>query len=544
MSKAILITNALPYANGDLHMGHMLGHIQSDIWVRYLKLIGKTCYYICADDAHGTPIMINSMQKKISPEQLVAQYYESHIDDLAAFSINFDNFYTTHSGENEKLINEFFYELRKNNFLYKKVISQAYDEQKNMFLPDRFIKGQCPKCKAEDQYGDGCENCGAIYTPADLHNPYSIMSQSIPVIKETEHYLFDLPKFGAKLQQWLATSNVVQPEILHKLNEWFEQGLKPWDVTRDAPYFGFKIPEEENKYFYVWLDAPLGYFASFKNFCQQKNIDFSSFLDSTSENEMVHFIGKDIVYFHALFWPAVLMGTNKQLPTQISVHGFVTINGQKMSKSRGTFITIKDYLSYFDANYLRYYFAAKLNASVEDLDLNMQDFMLRINADLVGKYANIASRCAKFINNNFANMLSMSLDDAELFDNFVAKQVYISELYKTRQFSMAVKEIMHLADLANKYIADTKPWQLIKHSADKAQAVCTQALNLFRVISIYLIPIVPTISQQAEEFLQTKFSWQHLNKPLLNHAISQFKPLVKRIEQRQLDEFTQYLQQK
>ncbi len=532
-NQPIIVTYALPYANGQLHLGHMLGAVQTDIWTRTQRLTGTTCYFICGDDAHGTPIMLHAQKLEIAPEELIAKYLISHQSDFLDFNISTDNYYTTHSNENKELAEKIYLELKNNNLITVKNIKQAYDEAKQMFLPDRFIKGTCPKCKAEDQYGDSCEVCGSTYLPSELINPKSVLSDTTPIERDSEHYFFELPKLEDFLKKW-TTDNHLQPEVAHKMAEWFEAGLKNWDISRDEPYFGFKIPGTENKYFYVWLDAPIGYIASFKNFCEKNNLKFADFWQENSNHQLIHFLGKDITYFHALFWPAMLHATKLKTPDKVYVHGFLTINGKKMSKSRGTFINARDYLEQAQPDYLRYYFAAKLNNKVEDFDLSTEDFVNRVNADLINKIVNIASRSAKFINKFFDNKLSNKLDNTgeELFKSFIAKKQKIIDLYLNREYSQAIKEIMALADLANQYIDNQKPWILAKdeNTRDEVQNICTVSLNLFKILINYLTPVVPELAEKSYQFLNIKFdSWNDIDSKLLNHEIQEFKPLMNRL---------------
>ena len=537
IKRNMIVTSALPYANGSIHMGHLVEYIQTDIWVRYQKLKGHNCYYICAADAHGTPIMIKADEEGIKPEDLVKRISKEQYNDLNDFGVNFDNFYSTHSPENKKLAEDIFKTLKKNNHIYTKEIEQAYDEEKKMFLPDRFIKGVCPKCKSEDQYGDACENCGATYNPNELIDPFSTLSSSKPVWKKSKHYFFKLNNFEKSLKEWIKQSNL-HKSISNKLSEWFEAGLQDWDISRDEPYFGFKIPGESKKYFYVWLDAPIGYLASFLNFAEKNQIEYDSYFNSESEYELFHFIGKDIVYFHTLFWPAVLEGANIRKPTSVFAHGFLTINGKKMSKSRGTFINAKTYLNLLDPSFIRYYYAAKLGPSMEDIDLNTGDFVARVNSDLIGKLINIASRCSGFINKQFNNELSETLDDFDLYNQFIEKSEDISNHFENREYSKAMREIMLLADSANRYIEEKKPWVMIKNTdqRDEVQKVCTQGINLFRILMIYLSPVIPKISDGVVELLnEKKWKWNDISQPLLGTKIKKFKPLLTRIENEKVE---------
>jgi methionyl-tRNA synthetase len=534
--RTMIVTSGLIYANGPMHLGHILEQIQTDIWSRWQKLQGHNCLYICGDDAHGTPIMISAQKQNITPEQLIAEMKISHEQDSAGFLIDFANYHTTHSQENQEITNAVYESLKKNNDLESKTIAQAFDETAKMFLPDRYVKGTCPRCHTQDQYGDSCENCGATYATTDLINPISVVSGKPPVQKTSEHFFFRLDKYTDLLKTWGQTS--LQPEIINKLKEWFDLGLKPWDISRDAPYFGFEIPNNPGKYFYVWLDAPLGYIASFKNLATKKNIDFAQYWQIDSQTELYHFVGKDIIYFHALFWPAILASANFRKPTKIFTHGYLTINGQKMSKSRGTFILASAYLKYLDPEYLRYYFAAKLSTGIDDIDLNFTDFSQRINSDLVGKVVNIASRSAGFINKNFNNMLTTQLAAPDLFNTGVELAEKISEFYEKLDFNNAVRLIMHFADLANKYIDEKKPWSLNKQNSNniEIQNICTMSLNLFRLLIIFLKPILPNLAIKTEKFLKiTPLTWQDKNTPLLNHQIAEFEPLMQRVDLKNID---------
>lgn len=531
-SRDILVTAALPYANGPLHLGHMVEFIQADIWVRFQKLMGNTCYFICGDDAHGTPIMLQAEKRGLSPEQLIHTYHEEHSSVLKDFNIALDNFYTTHSPENRALSQEIYERLQKRGDIAKKTIRQAFDPIKKLFLPDRYVKGTCPKCNTPDQYGDSCEHCGATYTPLDLKDPISVVSGTTPIEKESEHYFFCLDHYEKFLKEWIHQGNL-QPEITKKLDEWFTAGLEQWDISRDGPYFGFEISNAPDKYFYVWLDAPIGYMASFKNFCEKNStLSFDAFWAKESKKELYHFIGKDIVYFHALFWPAILTGSNFRTPTNIFVHGFLTVNGQKMSKSRGTFITARNYLNHLDPEYLRYYFANKLGNNSEDIDFQIDDFVQRINADLVGKLVNIASRCATFIHKSFQGQLAAVLSEKDLYQTFIHAGNAIQEHYEKREYNRAIREIMKLSDLANRYIDDKKPWILVKSSEKQEETwqVCTVALNLFRTLITYLKPILPNLARKVEDFLNIELTWENRTSPLLQHTIRPFKPLLQRIE--------------
>ncbi len=537
--RKILVTSALPYANGPLHLGHLLEHIQTDIWVRFQRLRGNTCYLICADDAHGTPIMLRAQQEGITPEQLIEDMWTRHKQDFDGFNISFDNYYTTHSDENRHYALYIYKAVRDAGHIDRRVIKQAYDAEAKMFLPDRFIKGECPKCGTADQYGDNCESCGATYSPVDLKNAVSALSGSTPVEKESEHYFFKLGDFEEFLLGFLK-SGAVQKEIVNKQMEWFEsdKGLADWDVSRDAPYWGFKIPGTEDKYFYVWLDAPIGYLASFRNFCDREGVDFDEFLKADSTTEMYHFIGKDIAYFHTLFWPALLQGAGFRLPTGVHCHGFLSVNGAKMSKSRGTFIQAESYLRHLNPEWLRYYFAGKLGDGVSDIDLNLEDFIQRVNSDLVGKVVNIASRCAGFVNKRFDNILSEQLPDADLYQEIAGAADSIADLYEKRLYSQAMREIMALADKANQYVDEQKPWVLIKDEARQAevQGICTQGINMFRAIVTYLKPVVPQLAADAEAFLNAgELQWDSVQTPLLGSEITKFKALMTRVEQKMID---------
>ena len=530
--RTILVTSALPYANGSIHLGHLVEYIQTDIWVRFQKMRGHDCIYVCADDAHGTPIMVRAQDEGITPEALVERFGIEHRADFADFAVEFNNYYTTHSPENREFANLIYERLKAGGHISSRVIEQAFDPEKNLFLPDRFIKGECPRCASPDQYGDSCEVCGATYSPTDLKNPVSALSGVKPIYKESEHYFFRLQDFEGMLHEWVRGGRL-QTEVVNKLDEWFAQGLREWDISRDAPYFGFEIPGTTDKYFYVWLDAPIGYMASFKHLCQRTGLDFDAYWGEHSTAELYHFIGKDILYFHALFWPAMLAGAQFRTPTAIFAHGFLTVNGQKMSKSRGTFITARTYLSHLNPEYLRYYFAAKLNSRVEDLDLNLDDFVARVNSDLVGKLVNIASRCAGFINKRFTGRLADKLPEPVLYQRFADARRAIAEHYETREFGRAVREIMALADEANQYINDKQPWVLAKQSGSDAElhAVCTLGLNLFRALATYLKPVLPRTAAKVEAFLDVgPLRWDDPETPLTNHTIKPFKHLLTRVE--------------
>lgn len=538
MSRKIFVTCALPYANGSIHLGHMLEHIQADIWVRYQRLKGNQIYFVCADDTHGTPIMIKSKQLGITPEEMLKAVAVEHKQDFDGFEISFDNYYSTHSEENRFFSNSIYKKLKERGYIASRTISQLFDPEKKMFLPDRFVKGTCPKCKAPDQYGDNCEVCGATYSPTELLNPYSAVSGAKPELKQTGHFFFDLPQFEPVLKDWIKTGAIPE-EMANKLNEWFEAGLQQWDITRDAPYFGFEIPDQPGKYFYVWLDAPIGYFGSFKNYCDRvKNVDFDEFTSTGSNCEMYHFIGKDILYFHSLFWPAMLSGAGYRMPTKLFIHGYVTVNGAKMSKSKGTFIKAATFLKHFPAETLRYYYAAKSNAKIDDLDLNLEDFIARVNSDLVNKVVNLASRTANFITRKFAGRLAPSLTEDQIFGEFRNATASIENAYENREYARAVREIMRLADLANKYVDDTAPWVLAKDPSKVAELhqVCTNALNMFKILLTYLKPIIPSLVKASEDFLGVTLNWNEACDPLTDREINPFKPLFKRIEQKQVDE--------
>ncbi len=531
MPRRILVTSALPYANGPIHLGHLVEYIQTDIWVRFQKLRGHACYYVCADDAHGTPIMLRAEQEGISPEALIARMKEEHERDFADFAIAFDHYHTTHSEENRALVETIYRRLKAKGHIASRTIRQFYDPVKEMFLPDRFIKGTCPRCGAKDQYGDSCEACGATYAPQELIEPVSVVSGARPVEKVSEHLFFELDHFKGALWDWVHGGHL-QPEVVRKLEEWFEEGLKAWDISRDAPYFGFPIPDAKDKYFYVWMDAPVGYMASFKRLCQEKGLDFDAFWGEGSDAELYHFIGKDIIYFHALFWPAMLMGSGFRTPSAIFAHGFLTVEGEKMSKSRGTFIRARTYLDHLDPEYLRYYFAAKLSPRLEDIDLNFEDFIARVNADLVGKVVNIASRCAGFIHKRFAGRLAARLPEPGLYQGFVEEGEAIAAHFEARDTNRAVRAIMALADRANQYIDGQRPWILAKEGQDEAlHGVCTQGLNLFRVLMVYLKPILPQTAEKAEAFLNLPpQDWASVASPLLDHPIRPYKPLMVRVD--------------
>ena len=532
--RKILATSALPYANGPIHLGHLVEYIQTDIWTRFQRLRGHEAYYVCAEDTHGTPIMLKARDEGLTPESLIEKIGNEHRRDFADFNIAFDNYYTTHSEENQHFSEFIFEQLKTKGHIDARTITQAYDPVEKMFLPDRFIRGTCPRCGAEDQNGDNCEVCGATYAPTDLADAVSVISGVTPVSRDSEHYFVRLSDFEPMLRDWTGSGRL-QSEVVNKLNEWFDIGLQDWDISRDAPYFGFEIPGAPGKYFYVWLDAPIGYMASFRNFCNSSGVDFDTFWAADAPAELYHFVGKDILYFHTLFWPAMLHGAGFRTPTAVFTHGFLTINGQKMSKSRGTFIKARTYLNHLDPDYLRYYFAAKLNNRIEDIDFNVEDFVVRVNADLVGKVVNIASRCAGFIEKRFQGQLSGTLHDPALTTKFCEQHSAICQYFENREFSRAIREIMALADLANQYINDVKPWIIAKDDtrADELQAVCTQGLNLFRMLITWLAPVVPKLAERSGEFLghpiTTENALDQVTKPLLDHQIGPFVRLLDRI---------------
>ncbi len=537
MSKRqILVTSALPYANGPLHLGHLLETIQTDIWVRFQKLRGHDCTYLCADDAHGTAIMLTAEKLGISPEEQIKRVQADHQKDFDGFLIGFDNYYSTHSPECEHYATEIYKRLDANGHIEKREITQLFDPEKNLFLADRYIKGACPKCKTDDQYGDNCEACGATYTPADLINPRSVISGATPIEKASTHYFFKLGEFTDFLKAW-TRSDSLQPQIANKLGEWLEAGLQSWDISRDAPYFGFEIPGAPGKYFYVWLDAPIGYMASCANWCEKNGRDFNEFWAKDSKAELYHFIGKDIINFHGLFWPAMLESAGFRTPSSVYVHGFLTVNGKKMSKSRGTFIKASTYLKHFQPEYLRYYFAAKLSGGVDDIDLSLDDFIQRVNADLVGKLVNIASRSAKFIHKGNDGKLSGELHNPELWQRVTGKSNEIADFFEQREYSRAVREIMALADAVNEYFDAEEPWKTAKSEATEhlAVAVSSQCINLFKVLMTYLKPVVPALAEQAEAFLNTELRWDGAFAPLLDHKIEKFKAMMTRVDSDTVD---------
>ena len=535
--RRIHVTYALIYANGPVHLGHLLGYVQTDIWVRFQKLRGHQCEYICGSDTHGTPIMLRAEQKGVTPEEMVTSISAQQQQTFQRFHIGFTSFGQTDSPCNQQLVEQMYQTIHNKGEIVTKDVEQAFDTEKHMFLPDRYVRGTCPKCGAEDQYGDNCEVCGTTYDPTDLINPISTVSGKPPIRKTSTHYFFDLPQYQQTLTTWFAQADL-QPGVKNKLGEWFKRGLQQWDISRDAPYYGFIIPGTTDKYFYVWLDAPIGYLASYQKYCDTTQGTLNDIWWQDSQVEVYHFIGKDIMYFHALFWPAVLASADYRLPTGVFAHGFLTINGQKMSKSRGTFITGDQYLEHLNPEYLRYYYAAKLSDGVDDIDLNWEDFRLRVNADLVGKVVNIASRCAGFLRKKFANHLAGELLDPSLFEHFANQDEIIADHYEKRQFSAAMREIIALADQANQFIEQHKPWELAKNDSNLPQIhlVCTQAINLFRTLMVYLKPVLPVIAENVEIFLNTEpLTWQDSQQPLLGHDINKFKPLMTRVEEAQLE---------
>ncbi|MBI5612964.1 MAG: methionine--tRNA ligase [Gammaproteobacteria bacterium] len=539
--RTILVTSALPYANGPIHIGHLVEYIQTDIWVRFQRLRGQRCWYVCADDTHGTPIMLRAEQEGVTPEQLIARMHAEHARDFADFGVAFDNYYSTHSPENRALAESIYKRLRDAGHIARRTIQQAYDPVKRMFLPDRFIKGECPRCGAKDQYGDNCEACGATYAPTDLKHPVSVLSGAAPVEKASEHYFFKLGDFEDTLRKYLfpdiTAARHVQAEVANKLDEWFVAGLKDWDISRDAPYFGFEIPDAPGKFFYVWLDAPIGYMASFQNLCAREHLDFDAFWGKNSTAELFHFIGKDILNFHALFWPALLEGAGYRKPTAIFVHGYLTVNGLKMSKSRGTFIAARTWLNHLDAEYLRYYFAAKLGPRLDDIDLNLDDFSARVNSNLVGKYVNIAARSASFIEKQFGGKLAAVCHRPELVKTLQSKSETIAGHYEQREYAEAVREIMALADEANAFVDEMKPWVLAKDPAqhELLHRVCTTNLNLFRLLTIYLKPVLPRLASEVEKFLNIPaLAWADSGTLLTDHAIHPYHHLATRVDPKQV----------
>ena len=530
--RKILVTSALPYANGSIHLGHLVEYLQTDIWVRNQKMSGNQCIYVCADDAHGTPIMLKAQELEMEPEELIKKNYEEHCQDFSDFYIEFDNYHSTHSEENKEYSSYIYEKLKENGDIVTKTIEQFYDNEAKMFLPDRYIKGECPKCGAKDQYGDSCEECGATYSSTEIINPVSVVTNSPPITKETEHFFFKLSNYNDFLKNWIS-EETTQSEIRNKLSEWLSEGLADWDITRDKPYFGFNIPDAKDKFFYVWLDAPVGYIASFKNYCMKHNANFEEFWNKETSTELYHFIGKDIAYFHALFWPAMLEGANFRKPNAIYCHGFLTIDGEKMSKSRGTFFNARTYLDFLEPEYLRYYFASRLTSKIEDIDLNFDDFQSRVNSDLIGKIINIGSRCAKFINKDFNDSLAISSENNSLIKECLSYKEEIIQNYELRNYSTNVRLISSLADKINKYLDSEKPWVKIKNDSDKelVQKICTDGLNLFRILIGYLKPILPNISKKTEDILMSEsINWKNLDQLLLNKKINKFEPIIRRID--------------
>lgn len=549
MTRKILVTSALPYANGSIHLGHMVEHIQTDVWVRFQKLRGHECYYCCADDTHGTPVMLAAQKQGIAPEDMIAKVREEHLADFTGFNIGYDNYYSTHSPENKQFSQNIYRALKANGKIESRVIEQLFDPEKQMFLPDRFVKGECPKCHAHDQYGDNCEVCGTTYSPTELINPYSAVSGAKPELRESEHFFFKLGECADFLKAWTSGNNPhdgkphLQPEALNKMKEWLGEGeettLSDWDISRDAPYFGFEIPDAPGKYFYVWLDAPVGYMASFKNLCDRIGIDFDEYFKADSQTEMYHFIGKDILYFHALFWPAMLHFSGHRAPTGVYAHGFLTVDGQKMSKSRGTFITAKSYLEQgLNPEWMRYYIAAKLNSKIEDIDLNLQDFISRVNSDLVGKYVNIAARASGFIAKRFEGRLK-DVADSELLAKLTAQSEAIAECYESREYARALRDIMALADIVNEYVDANKPWELAKQEGQDARLheVCSELINAFTMLTAYLAPVLPKVAENAAKFLNLEaITWANTCETLGEHAINKYEHLMQRVEQKQVDD--------
>lgn len=549
MTRKILVTSALPYANGSIHLGHMVEHIQTDVWVRFQKLRGHECYYCCADDTHGTPVMLAAQKQGIAPEDMIAKVREEHLADFTGFFIGYDNYYSTHSPENKQFSEQIYRALKANGKIESRIIEQLFDPEKQMFLPDRFVKGECPKCHAQDQYGDNCEVCGTTYSPTELINPYSAVSGAKPELRESEHFFFKLGECADFLKAWTSGNNPhdgkphLQPEALNKMKEWLGEGeettLSDWDISRDAPYFGFEIPDAPGKYFYVWLDAPVGYMASFKNLCDRIGVDFDEYFKADSQTEMYHFIGKDILYFHALFWPAMLHFSGHRAPTGVYAHGFLTVDGQKMSKSRGTFITAKSYLEQgLNPEWMRYYIAAKLNSKIEDIDLNLQDFISRVNSDLVGKYVNIAARASGFIAKRFEGRLK-NVADSELLTKLTAQSEAIAECYESREYAKALRDIMALADIVNEYVDANKPWELAKQEGqdERLHEVCSELINAFTMLTAYLAPVLPKVAENAAKFLNLEaITWANTRETLGEHAINKYEHLMQRVEQKQVDD--------
>lgn len=544
--RKILVTSALPYANGPIHMGHMVEYLQTDIWVRFQKLRGHDCTYVCASDSHGTPIMLKARELGVTPKALTEEISADFVRDFSDFGVEFDNYHSTHSKENEQLVGEIYNRLRETDEIYTRTIEQSYDEKEGIFLPDRFVRGTCPRCKSDDQPGDACEVCGTTNTPESLIDPVSVLSGTTPVKRESEHYFFKLSEHQDSLRQWMNDATL-DKNVVSKLDEWFDAGLNDWDISRDAPYFGFKIPGTEDKYFYVWLDAPVGYMASFKNLCDRsEHLNFDDYWNKDSDAELYHFIGKDIMYFHTLFWPAVLKGAGFRTPTSVFTHGFLTVNGQKMSKSRGTFIKARTYLDNLNPEFLRYYYAAKLGPTIEDIDLNLEDFAARVNSDLVGKLINIASRCAGFISKEFDGQLSELLPDVALFSEFSDASDQIAEHFERREYSKAIRQVMALADKANRYIDEKKPWVMIKDEERRSevQQVCTQGLNMFRSLMIYLSPVNPGVAKDARHFFnESDWHWDNASIPLLDVSLPKFKPLLTRVDSDQIQRLVEQSQE-
>ena len=544
--RKILVTSALPYANGPIHMGHMVEYLQTDIWVRFQKLRGHDCTYVCASDSHGTPIMLKARELGVTPKALTEEISADFVRDFSDFGVEFDNYHSTHSKENEQLVGEIYNRLRETDEIYTRTIEQSYDEKEGIFLPDRFVRGTCPRCKSDDQPGDACEVCGTTNTPESLIDPVSVLSGTTPVKRESEHYFFKLSEHQDCLRQWMSDATL-DKNVVSKLDEWFDAGLNDWDISRDAPYFGFKIPGTEDKYFYVWLDAPVGYMASFKNLCDRsEHLNFDDYWNKDSDAELYHFIGKDIMYFHTLFWPAVLKGAGFRTPTSVFTHGFLTVNGQKMSKSRGTFIKARTYLDNLNPEFLRYYYAAKLGPTIEDIDLNLEDFAARVNSDLVGKLINIASRCAGFISKEFDGQLSELLPDVALFSEFSDASDQIAEHFERREYSKAIRQVMALADKANRYIDEKKPWVMIKDEERRSevQQVCTQGLNMFRSLMIYLSPVNPGVAKDARHFFnESDWHWDNASIPLLDVSLPKFKPLLTRVDSDQIQRLVEQSQE-
>ena len=549
MTRKILVTSALPYANGSIHLGHMVEHIQTDVWVRFQKLRGHECHYCCADDTHGTPVMLAAQKQGIAPEDMIAKVREEHLADFTGFFIGYDNYYSTHSPENKQFSQDIYRALKANGKIESRVIEQLFDPEKQMFLPDRFVKGECPKCHAQDQYGDNCEVCGTTYSPTELINPYSAVSGAKPELRESEHFFFKLGECAGYLKEWTSGNNPhdgkphLQAEALNKMKEWLGEGeettLSDWDISRDAPYFGFEIPDAPGKYFYVWLDAPVGYMASFKNLCDRIGVDFDEYFKADSQTEMYHFIGKDILYFHALFWPAMLHFSGHRAPTGVYAHGFLTVDGQKMSKSRGTFITAKSYLEQgLNPEWMRYYIAAKLNSKIEDIDLNLQDFISRVNSDLVGKYVNIAARASGFIAKRFEGRLK-DVSGSALLAKLAAESDNIAEQYENREYARALRDIMALADAVNEYVDANKPWELAKQEGqdERLHEVCSELINAFTMLTAYLAPVLPQTAANAARFLNLDaITWANTRETLGEHAINKYEHLMQRVEQKQVDD--------